>query len=102
MLSRTCDNTTSQNIGGDGCMGGPHLNFFGDRPPSLPGFHPWAQLKAQLKKECPVNRTYPMTFIRRILHMHYHKHFRYLEKKAQKVKSYFFNFLKLFYWALQW
>src|SRR6218665_3388597 len=37
MLSRTSDNTTSQNIGGDQCMGGPpHLKFRGDRPPSPP------------------------------------------------------------------
>src|SRR6218665_2357374 len=34
MLSRTSDNTTSQNIGGDQCMGGPPTsNFWGDRPP---------------------------------------------------------------------
>src|SRR6218665_1662779 len=37
MLSRTSDNTTSQNIGGDQCMGGPpHLKFWGDRPPQSP------------------------------------------------------------------
>src|SRR6218665_2642442 len=37
MLSRTSDNTTPQNIGGDQCMGGPpHLKFWGDRPPQSP------------------------------------------------------------------
>src|SRR6218665_902343 len=37
MLSRTSDNTTSQNIGGDQCMGGPPTsNFGGDRPPQSP------------------------------------------------------------------
>src|SRR6218665_1555626 len=37
ILSRTSDNTTSQNIGGDQCMGGPpHLKFWGDRPPPVP------------------------------------------------------------------
>src|SRR6218665_803901 len=37
MLSRTSDNTTSQNIGEDQCMGGPSTsNFGGDRPPSPP------------------------------------------------------------------
>src|SRR6218665_2922914 len=37
ILSRTSDNTTSQNIGGDGCMGRPPTsNFGGDRPPSPP------------------------------------------------------------------
>src|SRR6218665_3809815 len=37
MLSCTSDNTTSQNIGGDQCMGGPPTsNFWGDRPPSPP------------------------------------------------------------------
>src|SRR6218665_476712 len=35
MLSRTSDNTTSQNIGRDQCMGGPPTSSFeGDRPPS--------------------------------------------------------------------
>src|SRR6218665_4183737 len=37
MLSRTSDNTTSQNIGWDQCMGGPPTsNFWGARPPSPP------------------------------------------------------------------
>src|SRR6218665_3825577 len=37
MLSRTSDNTTSQNIGGDQCMGGPpHLNFWGGTSPQSP------------------------------------------------------------------
>src|SRR6218665_2652182 len=37
MLSRTSDNTTPQNIGGDQCMGGPPTsNFGGDRPPQSP------------------------------------------------------------------
>src|SRR6218665_2682216 len=37
MLSRTSNNTASQNIGGDQCMGRPpHLEFWGDRPPSPP------------------------------------------------------------------
>src|SRR6218665_3721869 len=39
MLSRTSDNTTSQNIGGDQCMGGPpHLKFLGGAPPPTPNF----------------------------------------------------------------
>src|SRR6218665_787795 len=34
MLSRTSDNTTSKNMGGDQCMGGPPTSSFGgDRPP---------------------------------------------------------------------
>src|SRR6218665_3394567 len=37
MLSRTSDNTTSQNIGGDQCMGGPPIsNFGGTVPPRSP------------------------------------------------------------------
>ena len=37
ILSRTSDNTVSQNIGGDQCMGRPPTsNFGGDRPPSPP------------------------------------------------------------------
>src|SRR6218665_3030644 len=37
MLSRTSDNTTSQNIGGDQCMGGPpHLHFWGGPSPPPP------------------------------------------------------------------
>src|SRR6218665_2612515 len=37
MLSRTSDNTTSQNIWGDHCMGRPPPQIFlGDRPPSPP------------------------------------------------------------------
>src|SRR6218665_3967197 len=37
MLSRTSDNTTSQNIGGEQCMRGPPTsNFGGDRPPQSP------------------------------------------------------------------
>src|SRR6218665_3183113 len=37
MLSRTSDNTTSQNIGGGPMQGGPPTsNFGGDRPPSPP------------------------------------------------------------------
>src|SRR6218665_216824 len=33
MLSRTSDNTTSQNIGGDQCMGGPPPQIFGGTVP---------------------------------------------------------------------
>src|SRR6218665_2966743 len=37
ILSRTSDNTTSQNIGGDQCMGRPPTsNCLGNRPPSPP------------------------------------------------------------------
>src|SRR6218665_1343876 len=37
MLSRTSDNTTSQNIGGDQCMGGPPTSIWGGgRPPPSP------------------------------------------------------------------
>ena len=37
MLSRTSDNTTSQQYWGDQCMGGsPTSNFGGDRTPSPP------------------------------------------------------------------
>src|SRR6218665_1632761 len=37
MLSRTSDNTTSQNIGGTNAWAVPHLKFWGgDRPPSPP------------------------------------------------------------------
>src|SRR6218665_2232479 len=36
ILSRTSNNTTSQNIGEDQCMGRPHLKFWGDRPPQSP------------------------------------------------------------------
>src|SRR6218665_2366063 len=45
ILSRTSDNTTSQNIGGDQCMGcPPHLKFWGgDRPPSPPRSPPLDQ-----------------------------------------------------------
>src|SRR6218665_3233476 len=36
ILSRTSDNTASQNFGGDQCMGRPPTsNFGGDRPPSV-------------------------------------------------------------------
>src|SRR6218665_3430723 len=50
MLSRTSDNTTSQNIGGDQCMGGPPTsNFGGDRPPSPPlGLRPCRRLHERL------------------------------------------------------
>src|SRR6218665_770565 len=43
ILSRTSDNTISQNIGGDQCMGCPPTsNFGGDRPPQSPlGLRPW-------------------------------------------------------------
>src|SRR6218665_2610442 len=46
MLSRTSDNTTPQNIGGDQCMGGPPTsNFGGDRPPQSPlGLRPCLQV----------------------------------------------------------
>jgi len=41
ILLRASDNTTSQNIGGDECMGRPPTsNFGGDRPPSSPRFSP--------------------------------------------------------------
>src|SRR6218665_1109513 len=48
MLSRTSDNTTSQNIGGDQCTGGPPTsNFGGDRPPQSPlGLRPCTQAHA--------------------------------------------------------
>src|SRR6218665_1164912 len=36
MLSRTSDNTTSQNIGGTNAWASPHLKFWGDRPPQPP------------------------------------------------------------------
>src|SRR6218665_82910 len=36
ILSRTSDNTTSQNIGGTNAWAVPHLKFGGDRPPSPP------------------------------------------------------------------
>src|SRR6218665_3141052 len=36
MLSRTSDNTTSQNIGGDQCMGGPPTSNFGGAVPPVP------------------------------------------------------------------
>src|SRR6218665_2905090 len=36
MLSRTSDNTTSQNIGGTNAWAVPHLKFWGDRPPPVP------------------------------------------------------------------
>src|SRR6218665_2477310 len=40
ILSRTSDNTTSQNIGGDQCMGRlPHLKFWGTIPPRSPPLH---------------------------------------------------------------
>ena len=47
ILSRTSDNTASQNIGGDQCMGRPPTsNFLGDRPPSpLLGLRPCKLLK---------------------------------------------------------
>src|SRR6218665_2300374 len=35
-LPRASNNTTSQNIGGSGCMGRPPSNFGGDRPPRSP------------------------------------------------------------------
>src|SRR6218665_1591054 len=45
MLSRTSDNTISQNIGGDQCMGGPppQIFFFGGGtvPPVPLGLRPW-------------------------------------------------------------
>ena len=40
VLSRASDNTTSQNIGRDGCMGRPHLKFGWDRPPAPLGLRP--------------------------------------------------------------
>src|SRR6218665_5425 len=36
MLSRTSDNTTSQNIGGDQCMDGPPTSNFGGTVPPVP------------------------------------------------------------------
>src|SRR6218665_1061204 len=36
ILSRTSDNTTSQNIGGINAWAVPYLKFLGDRPPSPP------------------------------------------------------------------
>src|SRR6218665_3430825 len=36
MLSRTSDNTTSQNIGRDQCMGGPPTSNFGGTVPPVP------------------------------------------------------------------
>src|SRR6218665_1725466 len=36
MLSRTSDNTTSQNIGGTNAWAVPHLKFWGDRSPQSP------------------------------------------------------------------
>src|SRR6218665_1538682 len=36
ILSRTSDNTASQNIGGTNAWAVPHLKFWGDRPPSPP------------------------------------------------------------------
>src|SRR6218665_1167463 len=37
ILSRTADNTTPQNIGGDQCMGRPpHLKFWGGPSPPVP------------------------------------------------------------------
>src|SRR6218665_3286723 len=45
ILSPTSDNTTSQNIGGDECMGCPPTsNFGGDRPPVPPRFPPLTQV----------------------------------------------------------
>ena len=44
ILSRTSDNTASQNIGGGPMHGpSPHLKFWGDRPPSPTlGLRPWS------------------------------------------------------------
>src|SRR6218665_2469757 len=36
ILSRTSDNTASQNIGGTNAWAVPHLKFWGDRPPVPP------------------------------------------------------------------
>ena len=36
VLSRTSDNTTSQNIGGTDAWAVPHLKFLGDHPPVTP------------------------------------------------------------------
>src|SRR6218665_3856263 len=44
MLSRTSDNTTSQNIGRTNAWAVPHLKFWGDRPPSPPRSPPLLQL----------------------------------------------------------
>ena len=42
MLSRTSDNTTSQNIGGDQCMAGPPPHILGGPSPQSPlGLRPW-------------------------------------------------------------
>jgi len=46
ILSRTSDNTTSQNIGLDGCMGRPHLKFCGDRPQSPLGQRPCTKINS--------------------------------------------------------
>ena len=44
ILSRTSDNTTSQNIGGTNAWAvSPTSNFGGDRPPSPPRFPPLAR-----------------------------------------------------------
>src|SRR6218665_3327375 len=50
ILSRTSDNTTSQNIGGGPMHGpSPHLKFWGDRPPQSPPRSP--PLPAHLKQQ---------------------------------------------------
>src|SRR6218665_2778503 len=50
ILSRASDNTTSQNIGGDQCMGRPPTsNFGGDRPPQSPPRSPPLSLVTLLK-----------------------------------------------------
>src|SRR6218665_2210704 len=44
ILSRTSDNTASQNIGGDNAWAVPHLKFWGGPSPPVPlGLRPWAQ-----------------------------------------------------------
>ena len=46
MLSRTSDNTTSQNIVGGRMHGpSPHLKLWGDRPPVPLGFRPWLRVR---------------------------------------------------------
>ena len=48
-LSHASDNTrpTSRIIGGDGCVGRPPPQIWGDRPPSPPKSQPMAQLHAK-------------------------------------------------------
>src|SRR6218665_2444405 len=50
-LSRASDNTTSQNIVGDGCMGRPHLNFWGGPSPSPPRSPPLKKTMIYFRKE---------------------------------------------------